>query len=211
MKYFIDDEEYEVVIEKKHNKNIYIRVKDDLKIHVSTSIFTTKNTILSLLDSNKNEIKKMIESMKKKKNKEEYFFYLGRRYDIIIVPSQDDIEVLDGYIYAKSMTDFNKWFKNEILRVFDERYIYNFNRFKENVKSPILKIRTMKTRWGVYNRANHSITLNSKLIEFDYEKIDYVIIHELSHIIHFNHSAAFWALVSKYCPNYKEIRKEMRD
>ena len=86
-----------------------------------------------------------------------------------------------------------------------------FNKFYENIKSPILKIRTMKTRWGVYNRKNHTITLNSKLIEFDIEKIDYVIVHELSHIIHFDHSKEFWNLVSKYCPNYKAIRKEMRD
>ena len=211
MKYYIDGEEYDVIIEKKRNKNTYIRVKDDMKIYVSTSIFTSKGTILRLLDENKSSLIKMLNSAKKRKNKEEFFFYLGNRYDIIIVPSQDNVEICDGYIYTKSMADFNKWFKNEILRVFDERFIYNFNRFNENVKSPILKIRTMKTRWGVYNRANHSITLNSKLIEYDYEKIDYVIIHELSHIIHFDHSASFWALVSKYCPNYKEIRKEMKD
>ena len=43
------------------------------------------------------------------------------------------------------------------------------------------------------------------------KKIDYVIIHELSHIIHFNHSKNFWDLVSKYCSNYKEIRKEMKE
>ena len=105
----------------------------------------------------------------------------------------------------------NKWYKGEIERVFDERYVIVFNRFKENIKSPILKIRTMKTRWGVYNKKNHTITLNSKLIEFDVSKIDYVIVHELSHIIHFNHSKAFWALVGKYIPNYKEIRKEMKE
>ena len=101
--------------------------------------------------------------------------------------------------------------KDEIIRIFDERYVYVFNRFNENIKSPILKIRDMKTRWGVYNRLNHTITLNSRLIEFDIEKIDYVIIHELSHIIHFNHSKSFWNLVGKYCKNYKEIRKEMKD
>ena len=84
-------------------------------------------------------------------------------------------------------------------------------KFKENIKSPILKIRNMKSRWGVYNRRNHTITLNSKLIECDVEKIDYVIVHELCHIIHFNHSKGFWNLVSKYCPNYKMIRKEMRE
>ena len=60
-----------------------------------------------------------------------------------------------------------------------------------------------------YNKKNHSITLNSKLIEFDIEKIDYVIIHELCHIIHFDHSKEFWRLVEKYFPEYKRVRKEM--
>ena len=211
MKYSINGTEYDVVIEKKHNKNIYIRVKEDMKIHVTASFLTSKRTILSILDNNKEALEKMLESVEKKKKKAEYFFYLGNKYDIIIVSSQEGVEVADGYIYTKSMTEFNKWYKEEIIRIFDERYIYNFNRFKENVKSPILKIRTMKTRWGVYNRKNHTITLNSKLIEYDYEKIDYVIIHELSHIIHFDHSKEFWNLVSKYCPNYKSIRKEMKE
>ena len=52
---------------------------------------------------------------------------------------------------------------------------------------------------------------NSKLIEYDYDKIDYVIVHELSHIIHFNHSKNFWELVGKYCKDYKKIRRELKE
>ena len=105
----------------------------------------------------------------------------------------------------------DKWLKEETLRIFDDRFIYIFNKFEENIKSPIIKIRNMKTRWGVYNRKNHTITLNSRLIEYDIEKIDYVIVHELSHIIHFDHSKNFWNLVSKYCKDYKRIRKELKE
>lgn len=207
----IDDEEYEVIINKKSNKKTYIRVKEDLKIYVSTSFFSTKNSILKLLNENKEELKKLIELTKSKIEKNEYFFYLGNKYDIIEVPTLDDIEFTSDIIYVKNKHMLNKWYKSEIERIFDERFIYNFNRFEEEIKCPILKTRTMKTRWGVYNRSNHSITLNTKLIEYDLDKIDYVIIHELSHIIHFDHSANFWQLVSKYCPNYKKIRKEMKE
>ena len=69
----------------------------------------------------------------------------------------------------------------------------------------------MKTRWGVCNKVSKTITLNSDLIRYSFDKLDYVIVHELSHFIHFNHSTSFWSLVQKYCPNYKKIRKEMRD
>ena len=68
----------------------------------------------------------------------------------------------------------------------------------------------MKTRWGVCNKKDDSITLNLDLVKEDKIYLDYVIVHELSHFIHFNHSKSFWLLVNKYVPNYKEIRKEMR-
>ena len=211
MKFLLDGIEYDVVIEKKNNKNLYIRVKDDMKIHVSCNYFTTKNEINRILEENINSIRKMIEHIKKKKNDDNRFFYLGKMYDIIIDSNIQKVYLDKNNIYTKDMNMLNKWYKEETIRVFDERYVYVFNHFHEQIKSPILKIRTMKTRYGVYNRKNHTITLNSKLIEFDIDKIDYVIIHELSHIIHFNHSKNFWNLVEKYCPNYKKIRKEMRE
>ena len=69
----------------------------------------------------------------------------------------------------------------------------------------------MKTRWGVCNRRDNSVTLNSELIKYDLTKLDYVIVHELSHFIHFNHSKSFWNLVEKYSPNYKKIRKDLKE
>ena len=69
----------------------------------------------------------------------------------------------------------------------------------------------MSTRWGVCNKKNKTITLNLELIKKDIKYLDYVIVHELCHFIHFDHSKEFWNLVSKYCPNYKQLRKEMRD
>ena len=52
MKYTIDNIEYNVIIEKKNNKNIYIRVKDDLSIYVTCNYFFTKNQVIKLLDKN---------------------------------------------------------------------------------------------------------------------------------------------------------------
>lgn len=211
MKYEVDNIEYDVVIEKKNNKNLYIRFKEDNKIHVTCNYFTTKNMIKKVLDDNYKTLRKMVKHIKTKEEKESKFFYLGNSYDIIINEDIRNVEISDNKIYTKNEKMLEKWYKEEIIRIFDDRFIYVFNHFKENIKAPILKIRNMKTRWGVYNRKNHTITLNSKLIEFDINKIDYVIIHELSHIIHFDHSKNFWNLVSKYCKDYKKIRKEMKE
>ncbi len=211
MEFIVNGTAYEVVIERKNNKNLYVRVKEDMKIYVTCNYFTTKNTILKVLEENKKSLIKMINKVNKDNINSSKFFYLGKSYDIIIDSSIREVTISDDKIYTKDKSMLDKWYKDEIIRIFDDRYVYVFNHFNENIKSPILKIRSMKTRYGVYNRKNHTITLNSKLIEFDIEKIDYVIIHELSHIIHFNHSKEFWNLVGKYSKDYKRIRKEMRE
>lgn len=69
----------------------------------------------------------------------------------------------------------------------------------------------MTSRWGVCNIKNHNVTLNSELSKYDINALDYVIVHELSHFIHHNHSKDFWLLVGKYYPNYKNIRKMLRN
>lgn len=211
MKYKIDNEEYLVSIIKKNNKNTYIRVTDDLTILITTNHFTTKKTILKILKNNENVIQKMILQRKKQQEKKEKFWYLGKSYDIIVVPSWKNIELDENKIYIPNEKQFNLFLKKQLKKIFEERLEYQYSRFKEQIPYPKLKIRTMKTRWGVCNKRDNSITLNSKLLEYSYDEIDYVIIHELSHFIHFNHSKQFWNTVENYCPNYKIIRKRLKE
>ena len=69
----------------------------------------------------------------------------------------------------------------------------------------------MKTRWGVNHKLDDSITLNSKLIRYDTKIIDYVVIHELSHFVHFDHSRNFWKTVEKYMPDYKKAVRALKE
>ena len=210
MKYIVDGNEYEVVIIKKNNKNTYIRIKEDLKIYVTTNYFVTNSMIKKLLDDNYSYLSKNIKRQSIKQKKNELFYYLGEVYDIIIYDTKK-IENIDNRIYVKDEATLNRWLKKEIKRIYSERLVFLYNEFEENIPYPNLKIRKMTTRWGVCNKKTKTITLNSELIKYSIDKLDYVIIHELSHFIHFNHSKEFWLLVSKYCPRYKEIRKELRD
>ena len=210
MNYTLNNKNYEVIITRKNNKNTYIRVKEDMKIYVSTSRFVTKLGIKSLLDNNQDALIKMIEDQTKKNKKKEFFNYLGENYEVFI-DEVDEIKFLDDAIFVPSEEYLNKWLKKQIKQLFQERLDYNYNRYEERIPYPKLKIRSMTTRWGVCNIRDNSVTLNSKLIEYDIEKLDYVIIHELSHFIHFNHSKAFWNQVEKYTPKYKQIRKELKD
>ncbi len=64
-------------------------------------------------------------------------------------------------------------------------------------------------RWGSCDSNKH-IVLSLYLTQLPIEMIDYVIIHELTHTIHMNHSPDFWEHVSRYCPEYKDLRRRMR-
>ena len=97
-----------------------------------------------------------------------------------------------------------------MLEVFEARLEHCFNLFEEDIPFPKLKIRKMKTRWGVCNYKNMTITLNSELIKYKKELIRYVIVHEMCHFYHHDHSKKFWDMVSIYYPNYKEARRELR-
>ena len=210
MIYQLDGESYNVEIIKKRNKNTYVRIKEDLTIQVTTNFLATKQDIKLLLDRNISFIRKTIDIRKKLNKKNESFNYLGKSYDIILFNTKD-IDIVDNKIYVSDKKTLDKWLKKETLKLFTERLEYNYNRFNENIPYPKLRIRSMKTRWGVCNRKSTTVTLNSKLIHESIDKLDYVIIHELSHLVHFDHSPSFWSVVGKYCPKYKEIRKEMRE
>jgi hypothetical protein len=211
LKFNIDNKDYNVIVEKKANKNTYIRVKSDLTILVTTHYLVSKKQINELLIKNESYLRKMIEKRLKEKEKELSFYYLGQKYDIIIVPTMTIVDIDKNRIFVGSLDILDKWYRKQIKKIFNERLEINYSLFEEKIPYPKLKIRKMKTRWGVCNRKSESITLNSELIKMDLEKIDYVIIHELAHLVHFNHSTYFWEVVSKYSPNYKRIRKSMKE
>ena len=211
MIYRLDGNDYNVEIERKNNKHMYLRVKRDLTIHVSTSYFVSDHQVKLFLDNNNEFLRKMIVKNSHEHEKEETFYYLGKAYDIIELSIIDNIDFVGNKIYVDKKSNLDKWLKTEMKRIFMERLNYNYNLFTENIPFPKLKIRKMTTRWGVCNRRDTSITLNSELIRESLDKIDYVIVHELSHFVHFNHSREFWNTVGKYFPKYKEVRKEMRE
>ena len=208
--YRLDGISYKVLVVKKNNKNTYIKIKDDLTIYVTTNYLTSKRDVKTILDNEKGFLRKALSRTRKKMEKEELFYYLGEKYDIILVPF-DNIEIDNGKIYVKDEKTLEKWLKREIKRIFTERLEYNYDLFDEDIPFPKLKIRSMKTRWGVCNKRDNSVTLNSKLIKYSIHEIDYVIIHELSHFVHFDHSREFWETVRIHMPDYKKAMAVLKE
>ena len=207
----INDKIYEVeIIKKITNKNTYIRVKDDLVIYVTTNTFVSDKSVSKLLEENISSISKMIEKQEKKNDKQNYFWYLGKKYDLVYTNNREVVFGEEKVFFPKNI-DLNKWYKKQASKIFKERLDYNYNIFTKKIPYPSLTVRKMTSRWGVCNSKLKRVTLNLELIKKDIICLDYVIMHELSHFIYHDHSKNFWGLVEENFPNYKTIRKLMKE
>lgn len=206
-----NNNKYEIVIVKKRIKNMYLKVKDDLKIYISCNRFVTTKQIEKMINDNYKTICTMIDNQIKSRNKSKEFYYLDNKYDVIFSDVFNSVEIDNNKIYVKNKGTLDKWIKKQMINIFESELNNCINNFEETLPKINLKIRTMKTRWGVCNRSNNNVTLNSLLIRYDIDVIRYVIYHELSHFIHPNHSSAFWNLVGKYEPNYKILRNRLKN
>lgn len=211
MTFKTESDTYEIIIEKKKTtKNTYIRVKDDLKIYVTANILTPKTYIEKLILENHKAIENMIKKQIKKNNNNSDFHYLGKRYEIVYT-NTCDIYLGDDKVFLNKNYSIEKWYKKQAKEIFQESLDKGYNSFSRSIPYPSLRIRKMTTRWGVCNTKSKTITLNLELIKRSSKYLDYVIIHELSHLIYPDHSKKFWDLVEENCPNYKKIRSEMKE
>lgn len=206
----LGDNQIEVIIIYKHNKNIYFRFQNDLKLYVTCSRLVSKKEIVKLIEKNENKLLKMYNMQIKQNESDNFFNYLGKKYIKVLDPNLKKVFIDEEYIYYPNDKSLNKFYKDECLNVFTIETDKCAKLF-ENLPKFSLKLRCMKTRWGVCNRRDNIITLNTKLLKKEPDLIDYVIIHELCHFYEANHSSRFWALVEKYYPKYKEARKRLKE
>ena len=206
-----NNKNYDIVIEKKRsNRNTYIRVKKDLTIYITTNYFTPMFSINHLIETNYKRICEMIDFQEKKEKNNTGFFYLGKQYTIIYSDT-NKIEFINDKVYVPHDFDQDKWYKKQAKELFQIHFEENYNKFTRKIPHPTLRIRKMTSRWGVCNTRSHVITLNLELIKRDTKYLDYVIFHEMSHLIYGDHSRSFWNLVEENMPDYKKYRDEMKE
>lgn len=206
----LGNELVEVIVINKNNKNIYFRFQDDLKLYVTCSKFILKKEIIKLITKNEDKLLKMYKLQLKENAASIYFNYLGKKYIKVTNPEIKNV-FLDGeYIYFPSEKKLEKFYKEECLRIF-KKEIEKCSNYFSGLPKFSFRIRGMKTRWGVCNRRDNIITLNTELLKKEIDLIDYVIIHELCHFYEGNHSKNFWTLVEKQYPKYKEARKRLKE
>ncbi|MBQ3505322.1 MAG: M48 family metallopeptidase [Clostridia bacterium] len=101
-----------------------------------------------------------------------------------------------------------KWLKDNAKRILTEVTARTAERMGITYRS--VAITSAKTRWGSCTGDN-AIRYTFRLIYAPKEVLEYVVVHELAHVLQKNHSKAFWAVVEKYCPAWKSQRKWLKD
>jgi hypothetical protein len=212
------------VIRKKTLKNLYIRVNPpEGNVTVSTPTELSDEDIKLFVLKKLPEITKVRDRMlaQERQSKREYVsgeshylwgkpyrlqvVYEGTQYKIVKSPTKIIMTVPEGTNGEARERLFTEWYRQELKRVL-EPVIIRCEK-KTGVHADEFRIKNMKTRWGTCNIEKRRIWINLQLAKKPMECLDYVVIHELVHLLETNHTHRFHSLVEEYCPTWREAKK----
>ncbi|PAF52662.1 SprT family zinc-dependent metalloprotease [Helicobacter sp. 13S00477-4] len=186
-----------VQVKKTKCKNPHIIIKQTGDIFINVPYFYCREDSLKLLDKYKDWVEKNLAKINKARLEIENFSFMHSNEILIF----GEWKNMDSSINITSLKA--KLLDYLLIKVPILATLMNLSYNKISVKMS-------KTRLGSCSYQNN-LNFSFLLIFASKSLIDYVIIHELSHILHKNHSKDFWNFVEKFCPNYKEKRKELHE
>lgn len=195
--------EFEIKESKKAVKYLRLKVGQSGEISLSIPLRTKENHILEFLEKNLEWLRKTSAKIKAKNSakNENQVEFLGHSYELIIDKKYSGVSIQLFSIKAASKADFRRFCDQKAKELLNA----SIARFAPLIARPInhISFKHMRTRWGSCNKAKGYINLNLDLITKKKEFIEYVVLHELAHLVYANHSKDFYALISKHMPDYK--------
>lgn len=214
-------------LNRSDRKTLAIEVHPDLSINVVAPIKTTSAEIQEKILRRALWIRKQqryFEQFLPRTPEREYVsgethYYLGRQYILRVRKSlEDSVKLKGGELLVKTDNPQSKdqvkqmlanWYYHHALRKFEESITEALKHFKNyKLERPQLVIRRMPRRWGSCT-PNGRVLLNPEIIKAPSRCIDYVVIHELCHLIHHNHSTAFFDLQVKVMPDWEKWKLKL--
>lgn len=212
------------IIKKKNLKNLYVRVNPpEGKVIVSTPADYPDEEIRLFVLKKMPEITKVRDRMlsQARQTEREYVsgeshylwgkpyrlqvVYEGNKYAITKTPNKIVLNTPKESTKESRERAFSEWYRQELNRVLDG--IASRCEAKTNLHADEYKIKNMRTKWGTCNIDKKRIWINLQLAKKPVECLEYVVIHELVHLIEKNHTHRFHALVEEFYPTWKEARK----
>lgn len=222
----------DITITKKHMKNIRLSISKAGKIKVSIPYTTTYSYAYQFLVRKRDWIYTQLNKISQNLAKDNCnfvnngnIFILGNNYPLKVESSSKNQVIFDtidneytGFtIYSKDLSIeyisnlFIKWCKKYFLNLFTNRLNYIYSQMFTTYTPPPIKIKAMKSMWGNCNYVKRIITLSLYLGKAPISCIDYVIVHELAHLIYHNHSKDFHNLLTKLMPDWKTRKKQLNN
>ena len=219
----------EYTLERKRVKNVNLRVKPEgLFVSAPPSVPAAK--VDEFLVRNADSILRMAQRQSSRVNVSPAAMeltdggrvpLLGRAVPLrVLQGTKNSVTLADGVLVVtvKDPADgelcrrvTEKWLREECIALVTARCRALYALFPaERVPWPELKFRLMRSRWGSCQPREGIVTFNTALISVPPECIDYVVVHELCHFFHADHSPAFWAEVEKRLPDHRARRKALR-
>ena len=216
-----------VKITRRKVKNITLRVSRTGEILITCPKYAMDWEIQNLINFNEAWIldQQLKRSRENEMNREgvngNEIWWLGEKKQVNRLPAKRDSVTVDGdelTFFLKEETEeriqaaFRKSAAREILHLAEERReIWDRNICDASgILRPQITTRYMTSRWGVCYPRKNRITLSTRLIHYPIECLEYVLLHEYAHFLVPNHSRAFYKVIERYMPDYKERRKRLR-
>ena len=190
---------------KPRMKNIYFRIGDDGVVSISSSKISKKR-VYELIDEKEAWIAKALQKVSQKPQTTlgKEILYFGETYTLHEHPQFAKLhKKCEDSTQEEITRHYQNFYKKEAANYLQERLDYFATSMQ--LKPKEMRLRRMRRQWGNC-RSNGIITFNIHLIQTPPECIDYVIVHELAHMVHMNHSKAFHALVDAFLPESREKR-----
>ena len=217
----------EVQIERTNRKRtISLQVKDN-KLIVKAPRTASRQSLDDLIQRKQSWIKKRailnVEERKLRNRKfidNEKFYFKGNEYRLsLILGGKEEVKISEGFLIVTCKDDramgskdvktfIEDWYVRESTKILNTR-TYEFAK-KMKVEPSAITVKNYASKWGSCTASN-KISYNWRIIMAPDCIVDYLIIHELCHIIEHNHSKNFWYQVGKYCEDFKKKRKWLRE
>ncbi len=208
-------------IERSNRKTLSLAVMKDGNVVVKAPISVKDEIIRRFVEDKQNWIREKLYLINQTKAKFDdvtnykKFMLYGNKYSLFLSDVRK-IEVNDNFQIVmprkteeeKILKNLKTWYKKTAKQILSDRLAFLESRLR--LKSQIMKISDSRGRWGSCN-SKGVICFNWRVIMLPPRVIDYVIVHELCHLVEMNHSKNFWKLVEKFLPNAAELKQEIKE
>lgn len=208
-------------IERSNRKTLSLTVLKDGVVLVKAPLSMKDETINKFVEEKQAWIKSKLILVNSTKDKyddiihHQKFMLYGNRYSLVMadvkkIETNDSFQILlpKKTEPEKILKTMKSWYKKVAKKILADRLAFIENRIR--LKSKAMKISDSKGKWGSCNSLG-SVCFNWRVIMLPPRVIDYVIVHELCHLVEMNHSKKFWTLVEKFLPNVPALKKEIKE